>query len=134
MNRISCFDNNGVVQLEATACDSQIATRAASALFGALPELAVTNDPCNGDPVERLVPMPGANANRELQPQPIRTTPDIPYPRVKDGKDGRIVFIDGVHRMADQMQRQGACIVQHETSGELFVVIQYTDGSTRRWA
>ncbi len=65
-------------------------------------------------------------------PFPEPTNPETPHPIVVDGLDGRFVVCEGGHRLADQLQRQGACIVQHVESGELFAVVRYTDGSVRR--
>jgi hypothetical protein len=66
--------------------------------------------------------------------QPLIRVPAIAHPVVVDGVGGRITVIDGVHRLADQLQRQGVCIVQHQGTGELFAVLNFTDGSVRRWA
>lgn len=67
-------------------------------------------------------------------PVPEQIEPQIPHPIVNEAQDGRIVIIEGAHRLADQLQRQGACVVQNQESGELFAVVRYTDGSVRRWS
>jgi hypothetical protein len=40
--------------------------------------------------------------------------------------------MSGAHRLADQLQRQGACTVRHHEAGDLFTVMSYSDGSIRR--
>lgn len=75
-----------------------------------------------------------AEATASDAAQRIDQTPEIPYPTVSNGVDGRVVVHDGVHDFAQQLHRQGACIVRHQDTGELFVVLKYTDGSVRRWS
>lgn len=81
---------------------------------------------------DREVPPTGGKL--EEAAQPIIRVPVVAHPVVVDGVGGRVVVVNGVHRLADQIQRQGVCIVQHQDTGELFAVLNFSDGSIRRWA
>jgi len=74
----------------------------------------------------------GIAAAAQEEPNPIVKQPEFVHPLVRVAADRRITIMDGAHRLADQLQRQGACTVQDQETGALFTVMQYSDGSIRR--
>lgn len=64
-------------------------------------------------------------------PAPVEKAPEVEHPTVLVEADRRVTIMSGAHRIADQLQRQGVCVVKHYDSGDFLSVMTFSDGSIR---